>query len=253
MLIIKYGDIFHNVYFYFLKDEFLTKVIVITGAIKGLGKKIGCYLAKQQHLVFALDPNESAGFELADFEPRIRFIKTNLSNEAELIKAFESIVQQFGRIDTIINNAYEINCNHPHISEQDPVLWGEDINKNFTEPMLVVKQAYSYLKKSCGSVINCVSFDNCNSLSAQLSLAGISAFTESLAVSLNPEVRVNCILSSYSNGWHNVNHTLSAYHQHAVIKEKNSNDEELINLVEFLISPQASTLTGQEFGLGRKV
>ncbi|MCG7496333.1 SDR family oxidoreductase [Vibrio sp. Of7-15] len=231
----------------------MTKVIVITGATKGLGKKIGCYLAKQQHLVFALDPNESAGFELADFEPRIRFIKANLSNEPDLIGAFESITQQFGRIDTIINNNYEINCKQPHISEQDTALWGEDIKRNFTEPMLVVKQAYSYLKESNGSVINCASFDNCESLSAQFSLAGISAFTESLAVSLKPEVRVNCIASSYSNRCGNEKNSLHNEFQSVVNKEKNYNIDEFIHLVEFLISPKANTLTGQEFWVGGKV
>lgn len=225
---------------------------MITGATKGIGKKIGCHLAKQQHLVFALDSNESAGFELAEFEPRIRFIKTDMTNEAELIKAFDSITLQFGRIDTIINNDYEINCNQQHVSEQDIFLWEKDLLKNFTVPMLMIKQAHSYLKKSCGSVINCLHFEEFNSLSAQLSIAGVSTFTRSLAGSLKPDVKVNCIISLWNNGQNRIPKESGNNLQGIVTKEKKVQEKEVISLIDFLIGPQACTLTGQEFIIGEK-
>lgn len=82
------------------------KVVVITGASNGIGKSCAIQFVKQGAFVFILDIDEKNGKELECIEKgKIKFIKTDVSVEEDVMVAKQIILQEKGKIDILINNA----------------------------------------------------------------------------------------------------------------------------------------------------
>jgi NAD(P)-dependent dehydrogenase (short-subunit alcohol dehydrogenase family) len=86
--------------------SFENKTVVITGGAKGIGKAcVELFYAERANVVI-LDVEDKEGSELADhLGERALFIKTDVSNESEVIEAVNQIKNQFGDIDILLNNA----------------------------------------------------------------------------------------------------------------------------------------------------
>lgn len=87
-----------------LKD----KIAIVTGAARGIGKTTALIFAQEGATVIIWDMLD-AGFEL-EKELReaglsVSFMKVSVTNPDELQNAAETVVQQFGKIDILINNA----------------------------------------------------------------------------------------------------------------------------------------------------
>ncbi|MCP4708925.1 MAG: SDR family NAD(P)-dependent oxidoreductase, partial [Planctomycetes bacterium] len=85
------------------------KVAVITGAASGIGRASALRLAQAGAQVALLDINETAGPEAAE-EVRqaggaAKFYLCNVASDKDCRRAIEEIVQDYGRIDILFNNA----------------------------------------------------------------------------------------------------------------------------------------------------
>src|SRR4051812_31308200 len=85
------------------------QVIVITGASSGIGLTTAYLAAKRGATVMALARNEDALRTLVD-EIRVgggkaSYAVCDVGNEAEVQRALDTAVQEFGQIDTWVNNA----------------------------------------------------------------------------------------------------------------------------------------------------
>ncbi|MGC3980909.1 MAG: SDR family oxidoreductase [Steroidobacteraceae bacterium] len=85
------------------------KVVVITGAGKGIGRAMAQAFAARGAQLALLDLNEtdlaqsrslceSAGVRVANY-------RCNVANETEVVATFEQIAKDFGRLDVLVNNA----------------------------------------------------------------------------------------------------------------------------------------------------
>ncbi len=82
------------------------KVAVITGGACGIGAGAVKLFIEEGASVIVSDLNEDIGQALADeLGARARFIKTDVTQEAEVAAAVDLAVSEFGRLDCIINNA----------------------------------------------------------------------------------------------------------------------------------------------------
>lgn len=91
-----------------LKDRFKNKVMIVTGASRGIGKETAVRAAKEGAKVVIVDLRD----EGKDVTDKINnnggkaiFIKANLTNEDEVKSLVEKTVNTFGKIDILINNA----------------------------------------------------------------------------------------------------------------------------------------------------
>jgi 3-oxoacyl-[acyl-carrier protein] reductase len=91
-----------------LKD----KVVLVTGASKGIGKNISITLAKEGAIAVLASRNKEMLIktqeEIRSLGGKALPIPTDISKEKEVLSLFSKIKDQFGRLDILINNAATI-------------------------------------------------------------------------------------------------------------------------------------------------
>lgn len=246
----------------------MNKVAIITGGGQGIGKATAKKLLEKNISVIIAEIDEEAGKEVEEEYStlgNIKFIKTDISQEEDVKNMIAKTVEIFGKINYLINNA-GISINK-HISELTLEEWNKVISVNLTGAFLCSKYAYPYLKKEKGVIINISStrafMSEPNTEAYSASKGGIYALTHALAISLGPEVRVNCI----SPGWIEVSEwkkkslrkppelTELDHKQHPAGRV--GKPEDIASLILYLISDEASFITGANFivdgGMTRKM
>lgn len=246
----------------------MNKVAIITGGGQGIGKATAKKLLEKNISVIIAEIDEEAGKEVEEEYStlgNIKFIKTDISQEEDVKNMIAKTVEIFGKINYLINNA-GISINK-HISELTLEEWNKVISVNLTGAFLCSKYAYPYLKKEKGVIINISStrafMSESNTEAYSASKGGIYALTHALAISLGPEVRVNCI----SPGWIEVSEwkkkslrkppelTELDHKQHPAGRV--GKPEDIASLILYLISDEASFITGANFivdgGMTRKM
>ena len=85
---------------------FKNKVILITGAANGIGKKlVECYIEKGA-TVIAADIDHENGIKLVkQFGEHCIFIETDLRQEKDILDLFKTIREHYTKLDILINNA----------------------------------------------------------------------------------------------------------------------------------------------------
>ena len=245
-----------------------SKTAIITGGAQGIGKAIAkAFLEKGWTAVIA-DTDREAGEEtVREFNilGRIEFIQTDVSNEEQVEKLVELTMQQFERIDALINNA-GIAVNKP-LETLSLEEWNRVLGINLTGAFLCAKHSSPHLQRNGGSIINIAStrafMSEACTEAYSASKGGVVALTHALAVSLGPGIRVNCI----SPGWIETGPWKKKSQRNTVVLSEEDHlqhpagrvgtPEDISSLVLYLVSTEASFLTGSNLiadgGMTRKM
>jgi len=174
--------------------------MLITGASGALGSEIAHYFSNESvklalHYKTTL-PKESEGEDCKHF-------KADLTNESEVEKLISEVINEFGRIDYVINNA---GVSKSAISWKTAQAdWQETIGVNLTAPFLVTKYAVPELRKQVsGRIINISSVvaqtGYVGTVAYAASKAGLIGMTKTLAKELAPfKITVNALALGYFN------------------------------------------------------
>ena len=85
------------------------KVALVTGAGSGIGAAIAEAFCRAQGSVIVADIDETGGQEVAgrigDGEGQAKFLKLDVTDEANCSKVAEQVISEFGRLDILVNNA----------------------------------------------------------------------------------------------------------------------------------------------------
>jgi NAD(P)-dependent dehydrogenase (short-subunit alcohol dehydrogenase family) len=182
--------------------RFEGKVFLVTGGGRGIGRAIAKRLADDGGRVCILDADVAAGRDAADeYGDRVRFEKCDVSREADVRRAIAATVKWGRRLDGAVNNA---GIAKPEVGPTERLAlakWQKYLAVNLTGSFLVAKHAISHLRRTRGSIVNLGSTRAIQSepdtVAYSATKGGIVALTHSLATSLGPEIRVNCL----SPGW----------------------------------------------------
>lgn len=228
------------------------QVIFISGSAKRLGAAIAHSLHQQGyriilHCQHSLDEARTLQNELNEQRAdSVALVVGDLCNHHELSRLSEEIQTVFGRLDGLINNA---SAFYPtpvgHIQEQE---WNDLIGSNAMAPLFLSQALSGELKRRQGAIINMVDIHALRPLQQHtvycMAKAALVSMTESLAVELAPDIRVNAIAPG-AILW--PSKEVSEQQKNAVLAnvpmQRLGETDDITNAVSFLLN--ASYVTGQ--------
>lgn len=230
-------------------------VAVITGATRGIGfataklflennAKVVIFGSKEESVNKALD-------KLSEYKDNVLGMYPNLNNENEVADAFKKIVDKFGKIDILINNA-GISSSTPldnYTYEEFSKIMDLNVNAMFLCTKLVVP----YMKENGGGVIlNTSSMVSIYGQSAGVgyptSKFAVNGMTKSLARELGKyKIRVNAVAPGVIN-----TDMVSSLPKEVIAPiiagiplGRIGEPEDIANAFLYLASPMASFVTGE--------
>ena len=173
-----------------------SKVAIVTGGARGIGKATAIALAKEGVNVGLLARSESSLIEVVNelkaLGVNAAYVTADVSSREEVEAAIQSLAEQLGAADILINNAGIATFGK--LLEMDPEEWKRIIDTNLMGTYYVTRAVLPYLiEKNGGDIIN-ISSTNGLSGAATSSAYSASKFAMiGLAESLAQEVRRNNI------------------------------------------------------------
>ena len=180
----------------------MERVAIVTGASRGIGREIAKSLAKQNIKVIAnYNNSEEKAIELKkELEAEgimIDIVKTDVSKREEIRNLVKYVIEKYGKIDILINNAgiseYKLFTDE---TDED---WNRVINTNLYSAFATSQEVIpNMIKNKNGCIINISSVWGMVGASMEVlysvSKAGIDGLTKALAKELGPSnIRVNAI------------------------------------------------------------
>jgi len=236
-------------------------VALVTGAARGIGRAIALRLLEDGWRVGALDlPGSELARAYTRQARRAVVIEGDVADETTAPRAVKTIIEKFGRLDALVSNA-GIMVRKP-LSRLTLAEWRKVIDTNLTAAFLFARAAEKPLRASRGAIVIIAStralMSEPNTESYSASKGGLVALTHALAISLGPDVRVNCV----SPGWIAVSRDEAAklrrkdHLQHPAGRV--GKPEDIAETVAFLIDGErAGFITGANFvvdgGMTRKM
>lgn len=175
------------------------RVALVTGAARGIGRAIARRLVADGWRVVAVDLSQGALTRAHGRARKVAIFAGDVAEEATAKGAVAAALDTFGRLDAVVSNA-GIMLRKP-LRRLTLAEWHRVIDVNLTAAFLLAKAAERPLRRSRGALVVIAStralMSEADTESYSASKGGLVALAHALAVSLAPEVRVNCV----SPGW----------------------------------------------------
>jgi NAD(P)-dependent dehydrogenase (short-subunit alcohol dehydrogenase family) len=238
------------------------KVSIITGAASGIGRVTALTLAREGAKVVIADIDLEGGRRVADEivagGGEALAVKVDVGSEASVIALVEVVMDTFGALHVLHNNAAITSPAHQrrdgNLLELDVEVWDETMRIDLRGPMLGCKHAIPHLIESGGgSIVNTTSN---SALAGDLTLnayaaakGGLNTLTLSVATAFGKQgIRCNAVSPA-----HIESPSLAAVVPAEVVEMLRSqcltpglgSPQDVANMVLFLASEEAAFITGQ--------
>lgn len=237
------------------------KVIIVTGGAKGIGAAISAVLAQEGAIPVIVGRSETDNLQhLSNIQAaggKGWQTAAELTDPEACKRAVEAVVQQFGRIDGLVNNA-GIN-DGVGLASGSYEAFMRSIHRNLVHYYLMAHHALPMLKESRGAIVNISSktaeTGQGNTSAYAAANGGRNALTREWAVELLPwSIRVNAIIVAESwtplyENWINTfgdkEAKLASIVSRIPLENRMTTPEEIAQMTAFLLSGKSSHTTGQ--------
>lgn len=231
-----------------------TKVILITGAGRRIGRMIAEYLHDQgMRVIIHCHQSETLAREFCDTlnkrrENSAAVVVADLAEFAALADMVREAVAVWGYVDALVNNA---SAFYPtSVGEVTESQWQNLLDTNLKAPFFLAQALAPVLTKRGGSIINISDIHAQKPLRHypvySISKAGIDMLTQSLAKELAPALRVNAVAPGVIYWPEGANEQQEAIQREIVSRvalKKVGNPLDIAKTVKFLL--KADYITGQ--------
>ena len=225
------------------------KKILITGASRGIGKDIALKSKEKGYKVLGTSTTNE-GVELIN-ENGIQGLQLNLNKQDSIESFINILIQEHADIDVLVNNAGITKDNIVLRMTEDE--WMDVLNVNLNGAFKISKIVLKFmLKKRWGRILNITSTSastgNRGQANYAAAKAGIEAFSKSLAKEVGSRgITVNAIAPGYiqTDMTEVINEKVKEEILSQIPLARFGKPEEISQLVDFLISDEASYITGQ--------
>ncbi len=232
------------------------KVALVTGGSRGIGKEVAKEFAKNGYnlaINYVSDNTnvEELQKEFKELGAESLFIKTDVTNFNDCENMAKSIIEKFGRIDVLVNNAGITKDNLLiRMKEED---FDKVININLKGTFNVTKNIVPYMiKQKLGNIVNISSVvgvvGNAGQCNYSASKAGIIGFTKSLAKELaSRNIKVNAVAPGFikTDMTDVLSDTVKENINSQIPLKRMGTADEVAKVVYFLASDASSYITGQ--------
>ena len=228
----------------------MSKVVLVTGSSRGIGKSTVIEFAKNGYNVIinynnsVNEAEELKKYILEKYDIQVLCIKADMCNEEDINNMVNTIVDMFGHIDVLVNNAgIAIDC---IVEDKTKDNFIKTLDTNLIGPFLLSRACSKYMPNG-SSIINITSTNGIDtyyeySLDYDASKAGLISLTNNLSQIFAPNIRVNAV----APGW--VMTEMNKELDEEYIKEESSKillnrfaePEEIAKVIYFLASDNAS-------------
>lgn len=227
-------------------------VALVTGSSRGLGKGIAIALAKKGvNVVINYCHHEEEAFKLCDYIKRsydvdVMCVKCDISKEEEVCAMVDEIVDNFGTIDILVNNASV--CRDRLLMDKQVKEFRRILDVNLIGTYLCSKYVGKVmLEKKKGKIINIASTNAIDtyypeSCDYDASKAGVVSLTHNLAREFAPFIQVNCVCPGWINTDMNKELSIEQINEEnkKILLGRFGEVEEIANVVVFLASSLAN-------------
>jgi NAD(P)-dependent dehydrogenase (short-subunit alcohol dehydrogenase family) len=234
------------------------KTAIVTGGAQGIGRAITQKLLSKGWSVAVADIDNEACYELNDIyvtTERLLICEADNADEDGVKKVIQKTADIFGGIDLLVNNA-GIGIGKA-VTEMSLDEWNRVLSVNLTGAFLYTKYSVPLLRLRHGNIVNIAStralMSEANTEAYSASKGGIIALTHALAVSLGPDIRVNCISPGWieTGEWQKKSRRQRPVHTDADRLQHPAGcvgtPDDIANMVLYLTGENAGFITGQNF------
>ena len=241
--------------------------VMVTAGAAGIGLQIARAFLAERARVHVCDVDEQALAALQDRDPALSWTRCDVSDRADVDRLFDEGIRHLGGLDCLVNNA-GIAGPTGRIDEIDPADWDRCIAIDLTGQFNCLRLAVPHLRRSTNaSIVNVSSLAGRHGFPLRTPYAaakwGVIGLTRSLAMELGADgIRVNALLPGIVAGDRqqrvleakakargiNFAEMEKLAFSYTSIREYVT-PQQLADLVVFVASPRARTVSGQSLSV----
>lgn len=239
------------------------KVVLITGASRGIGARIAYELAKEgAYVIINYNKNrekaESLLAQISAFNENCMCLKADVTNQEEVRQMRKQILKRYHKIDVLINNA---GINSDGLCSMMPYEeWQKVINTNLSGVYLCTRYfGKTMVNQRAGQIINIASLKGEIGSEGQsnycASKAGIIGFTKAVAKEYGPfNISVNALCPGYiKTELNETNQTKFNAAQSMSVLPISDCIMDVIHFIIFMISGKMTCVSGRVFHLDSRI
>lgn len=232
------------------------KAAIVTGGASGIGREICIRLAEEGSDLAIFDINLAAAQDTAETIKKLggnaSAYKVDVARAAEVDKGIKDVISSFGKVDILVNNAgISLSTSLVRMTEEQ---WDETLDINLKSVFLCCRAAVPYMKeRGYGKILNISSIlglaGNPRMVHYGAAKTGVIGFTRGLAAELGPHnINVNAVgpgIIGTPMLEQEASSELQERLQEVVPLRRLGVPRDIANAVLFLVSDEASYITGQ--------